>query len=147
VHDNEGSSLGVEPPKRSIEQVSLGNDGGNIAGRLDVEGTKLHFHRASPAATSEGETGANGQAIQPGIEPFRVAQARKIPPCSDQRLLDRVLREHAVPKYQASGSVQPRSRRVREDCEGVMIAPLRSLDEAALVHRRLRYRTAPTAAL
>src|SRR6478752_10592488 len=75
--------------------------------------------------------------MEPGVEPIRVPKARQIAPGPDQSLLDRVARELRVPKDEASGRVQPREGRVDESGEGVMIAPLRPLDELSLVHGRL----------
>ena len=75
--------------------------------------------------------------MEPGVEPIRVAEARQVAPCPDQRLLDRVARELRVPKDEAGCRVQPRKGRVDELGEGVMIASLRASDELSLVHGRL----------
>jgi hypothetical protein len=147
VHDNEGTPLGVESSQRSVEQVSLGNQSGDVADRLDVEGTDLDFHRAPPAATSGGETGANGQAIEPGVEPIRIAQTRQVTPGSDQCLLDGILREDCITKDEARGPVEARGSRLGEDGKGVMIALPRPFHETTLVHARLRCGAAPAVAL
>ena len=60
--------------------------------------------------------------------------AGQVPPGSDEPLLDRVARELRVAEDQAGGRVQPRDRRAGERFEGVMIAPLRSLDQVPLIH-------------
>ena len=72
--------------------------------------------------------------MQPGVEPLGIAKSGQIPPGVQQRVLDRVSRELAVPKNQSGGSVQPRDGRASEHREGVMIAPLCLLDETPLVH-------------
>ena len=54
----------------------------------------------------------------------------------EHRFLDRVPRELGVPEDQASGRVQARDVGAGQHGEGVMIAPLRSLDEISLVHGR-----------
>ena len=48
-----------------------------------------------PAAPAPGEVdaGMHGEAVEPGVEPVRVAQPGQVPPGSDQRLLDGVARE------------------------------------------------------
>ena len=76
--------------------------------------------------------------MEPGVEPVRVAQARKVTPGSDICLLDRVARELRVPEDEAGDGVQPRDGRDDERVERVMIAPARSLDEIPLVHGRPR---------
>ncbi len=76
--------------------------------------------------------------MEPGVQPVRVAQARKVTPGSDICLLDRVARELRVPEDEAGDGVQPRDGRDDERSERVMIAPARSLDEIPLVHGRPR---------
>ena len=75
--------------------------------------------------------------MKPGVEPVRVAQARKIAPGANERVLDRVARELGVPDDEPSGGVQPRDGQVDERGEGVMIASPCPLDETSLVHVRL----------
>ena len=79
----------------------------------------------------------NGQTVEPGIEPVRVAQPGQVPPGAHHRLLDRVARELRVPEDESGGRVQPREGRVDEHGEGVMIALACPLDESPLVHGRL----------
>src|SRR6476646_10875473 len=97
----------------------------------------LDLHRAPSPVPGDVETGIDGQAMEPGVEPIRVAEARQVAPCPEQSLLDRVARELRVPKDESSCRVQPRKGRVDELGEGVMIAPLRASDELSLVHGRL----------
>ena len=80
------------------------------------------------------ETGIDGQAMQPGIEPVRVTQPGQVPPGSDERVLDRIARQFAVPLDQPGGRVQARDGEVDEHGEGVMIARRCSLHVASLVH-------------
>ena len=100
-------------------------------------GDELDLDRAPSPAPGEVEAGVDGQAMEPGVEPVRVAETGQVAPGADERLLDRVARELRVPEDEAGGRVQPREGRVDERGEGVMIAPPRSLDEPSLVHGRL----------
>ena len=81
--------------------------------------------------------------MEPGVEAFRIAQTGEMPPGSDVALLDRVARELRVPEDEPGRRVQPHDGRVDELGEGVMIAPLRSLDEKSLVHANLARCTGP----
>ena len=63
-----------------------------------------------------------------------IAKSGQVSPGVQQRVLDRVSRELAVPEDQAGRSVQPRDGRASEHGEGFMIAPLCLLDETLLVH-------------
>ena len=71
----------------------------------------------------------NDKAMEPGVEPFRVAKPGEVLPGSDVSLLDRVTCELRVPEDQPGCRVQPHDRRVDQLGEGVMIALLRSIDE------------------
>ena len=79
----------------------------------------------------------DGEPMQPGVEPVRVAKPGQVPPSLDQRLLDRVARELRVPEDESGRRVQPRERRVDELGEGVMIALPRPFHECSLVHGHL----------
>ena len=118
-----------------ISRSASAPDGSVVAG--ESIGADLDLDRASSTTPEEVETGVDGQAMQPGIEPVRVAETRQVAPGADECLLDRVARELRVPKDEASGRVQPREGRVDESGEGVMIAPPRAFDELSLVHGRL----------
>ncbi len=74
-----------------------------------------------------------------GVEPIGVAERRQVAPGADEAFLDRVARELRVPQDQPCGRVQSRDGRAGKQCEGVMIAPLRPLDEVSLVHDNPRW--------
>jgi hypothetical protein len=83
------------------------------------------------------DAGVDDEAMEPGVEAVRIAKAREMPPGSDVAFLDRVACELRVPEDEAGCRVQPHDGRVHELGEGLMIAPLRSLDEKSLVHANL----------
>jgi hypothetical protein len=102
------------------------------AGLLDLD-------RPPTSATREVETRIDGKAMEPGIEPVRIAKSRQVSPGANEPLLDRVARELGVPENQAGRRVQPRERRVDERGEGVMIAMPCAFDERSLVHDGPRF--------
>ena len=95
---------------------------------------ELDLDHATSSTPGEVETGVDDQSMKPGVESIRVAQARKVAPGADERVLDRVARELGVPEDQPGGGVQPRDGQVDERGEGVMIASPGPLDETSLVH-------------
>ena len=105
-----------------------------------MERRELDLVGAPSATPDEVEARVDEQAVDPGIEPLRIAERRQVAPSPDQCLLDRVSRELVVPEDQPGCRVQPRDGRAGQRREGVMIASLRSLDETSLVHGRLGYR-------
>ncbi len=88
----------------------------------------------SLAATNEVETRVDGQSMEPGVEPLRIAKAWQI---SEQPLLDRVACELRVPEDEPGRLVQPHDGRAGELGEGVMIALACPFHESSLVHGRL----------
>ena len=77
-------------------------------------GLELDLDRPRRRRRREVEAGVDGQPVEPGVEPVRVAKPGQVPPGPDQRLLDRVARELRVPEDEAGCRVQPRERRVDE---------------------------------
>ncbi len=69
------------------------------------------------------DAGTDGQPVQPGVEPVRVAQPGDVPPCPDHRLLDGIARELRVPGDESGRRVQPRNAPSGQHGEGVMVAP------------------------
>ena len=137
VQDEHGSLVRTEATEAALELVAIGDVRGRVAGgrrhdrrELDLDGPAL-----SPADGVEG--GVDGQSMQPGIEPFGITEARKVPPRSDVCILDSVSRELVVPDDQSSDGLQPRDGRLDERGEGVMIAACCSSDEFDLVHNPL----------
>ena len=102
-------------------------------------GIELDLDHPPASATSEVETGVDGQAMEPGVEPVGVTQPRQVVPGPDERLLDRVAGQLRVAEDEAGDPVQPRDGIAGELGEGVMIALPRSLDESSLVHDRLGF--------
>ena len=82
-------------------------DGRSIGVEVDLDDPAL-------APPGEVETGVDGQAMEPGIEPVWVAQAREVAPGANVRILDRVPREIGVPDDEASRGIEPRDGRVDE---------------------------------
>ena len=106
-----------------------------------VDGVELDLDHPPASTTREIETGVDGQAVEPGIEPVGVTQPRQVAPGSDEGLLDRVAGQLRVAEDETGGAVQPRDGPAGKLGEGVMIALPRSLDESSLVHDRLGFGT------
>jgi hypothetical protein len=97
----------------------------------------LDLDRPSSTAARDVEARVDGQAVDPGVEPVRLAEATQVAPGTEQAILDGIARELAVPEDQAGSRVQPRDRPTDELGEGVMIALPRQIHEPSLVHGHL----------
>ena len=137
MQSDDGAMPGIEAAEGLVHELAVGQMTRDVGRRRGIERGELDLDRAPSPVPGDVETDVDGQAMEPGVEPIRVAKARQVAPCPDQRLLDRVARELRVPKDEASGRVQPREGRVDELGEGVMIALPRASDELSLVHGRL----------
>src|SRR4029078_7985750 len=90
------------------EELPLGHVRRNAAAEGFGEGRELDFLHPTAPPACEIETRMDGQAVEPGVEPLRVAQPGQIAPGSDEGVLDRVSRELAIPEDQSGGGVQAR---------------------------------------
>ena len=120
--DDDRALLGLELAQRVVEEVTVDDERGRIGDRHIVERVQLHLDDPPASMPSHVDTAMHGEAVQPGVEPARVAQPGQVPPGSHHRLLDRVARELRVPEDESGGRVQARQRPVHEQAEGVLIA-------------------------
>src|SRR4051794_15639883 len=112
--------LRVEPVEGPLDLVPVSNAPHVVdAGLGLVDGIDLDLDGASPAPARLVEAAVDEETMEPGVEPVRVAKPGQVSPGTYQRVLDRVARELRVPKDEARGRVQPRSRRRGEHGEGV----------------------------
>ena len=77
-------------------------------------------------------TGIDDQPVEPRGEPLGVAQLRQLPPCLNERFLDRILRAVPVAQDQTRDREESVARTFREHLEGVVIAALCRFDEITL---------------
>jgi succinyl-CoA synthetase beta subunit len=134
VQDDESPLLGLELVEAALELVAVSRLGHAIGGRHEIQLGQLDVEAMSPEPSRFIDAGTDEQAMEPGVEAFRVAQRGQITPGSDECVLHGVLRLIGVPEDQPSGRVQTRDRVACQLGEGVMIALPRSLHEVSLHH-------------
>ena len=137
MQGDDGSMARIEAPKRRVQEFALGERTRVVGHAEGIDRRQLDLDRAPPTASTEIETGVDGQSMQPGVEAIRITKPGQIAPGTDQALLDRILGQVGVPKDQPGGRVQPPESAIDELGKGVMIASLRLLDEPSLIHDRL----------
>ena len=135
-HDDRPVPL-IEPAHGRVDELPIGQRAGQVGRGGHVDGRKLDLDGAPSTAPDLVETGIDGQAMEPGVEPIGVTQPRQVAPGSDEGLLDRVAGQLRIPEDEAGGPVQPRDGPAGELGEGVMIALPRPVHESSLVHGRL----------
>ena len=73
VQDDNGAPLRLEPAERLVEKVTISDRRGRIRNGWTRERRELDLDDATLAAPRNIEAGMDGQAVQPGLEPLRVA--------------------------------------------------------------------------
>jgi len=147
MEDDDRPKFGIEVAKRLLDLVAIGDRRGEVAVTGGVDRGQFDLDRPAPPAAHDVDARMDDEPAKPGIESVRVAQRRQRSPGADISILDAVARELRVPKDQAGSRVQPRDRVAGKRREGVMIAPLGSLDEVSLVHDNPRSRRGRSVAL
>ena len=130
VEDDDRPPVGVEGVERPLEQIPIDQLAAEVGRGGRVKGRELDLDHAPLAAAHQVEAGVNEDLMEPGVECDHVAQRGQVAPAANEGVLDRIPREVVVPDDQAGRRVQPRDGRAGQRREGVMIAPLRSLDES-----------------
>ena len=123
MQDDDGAMPRIEMLEGSPEHLAVGDAAREVGRARHVDLIELDLDHPPSTTPGEIEAGIDGQAVEPRVEPVRVAEAREVAPGSDERLLDRIARELRVPEDESGGRVQPRDGQVDERGEGVMIAP------------------------
>ena len=132
--DEDRSLIRRQPPETTIQLVPI-SDGEQLVasdravGRKDLEdgGPALRFASFRVAGVDE-------QAMQPGVEPIRIAEPRQLAPGDHQRLLNGVLGSSDVSEDPLGDREHSVGRRPREDRECFAIPGLRLFDEVP-IHR------------
>ena len=134
MKDDDGALFRVQARERQVEEFAVGDERCDVGHRRSVDRQEFDLHRSSASTSQDVDAGTDDETSEPALEAIRIAKRGQVPPGSDETLLDRVSRELVVPEDQSGSRIQPRDERAGQHGEGVMIAPLRSLDEFSLVH-------------
>jgi hypothetical protein len=132
--DHDRPLLGRKPLEDQVQEIAVGGDRRDVVDRWSIEWRELDFDGSSSAASEDVKARSGHKAAQPPLEAILIAKGWQAAPRPDEAVLDRVPRELVVPEHEPGGCVQPRDEQPGQHGEGVMIAPLRSLDEFSLVH-------------
>ena len=132
--DDDSTHPRLETRERSLDLIPVDDERARVRDRNIRGRAELDLDDAPTPSAEDGQTGPDGDPVDPGVEPFGVAQPRQVPPRLDERILDRVARELGVPEDQTGRAVEPGDDPADEHREGVMIAFPCTLDETSLVN-------------
>ncbi len=133
-----GTLIRAEFQESAFKLVAVTNPPGVVSDKRLDDRCQIDLDRSASSLADRVVACIDGESIEPGIKAIRVAQARKVAPGSDERLLHHVAREFVVVEDQAGDGFELRDGRDDERAKGVMIAPACPLDEYPLVHSHPR---------
>jgi hypothetical protein len=134
VHHEDRALLDRQASERSIERVAIGNgqDRRRVHRPVDREDTDVGG--PLPATPGLGVAGMDEQAADPGVEPIRVAQPRKLTPGGGEGVLQGVLGEMGIAQDPRRDRVQPVAGLRDQVPECLAIAAHRPLDDLSHTH-------------
>ena len=130
--DEHRSLVGREPAERSIESISIVHRRRLVrpAGSIDGQDPDVRVPGAHPARFRV--TGIDEEALQPGVEPVRIAETGQLTPGDHQRLLNGVLGPSDIPEDPLGDRHEPVAVRPGQDGECIPVPLPRLLDEVAI---------------
>ena len=76
VHGNDRAMTGILATEGLIDELAVGQMTRDVRRHRRIEWGDLDLDRAPAPVPREVETDVDGQAMEPGVEPIRVPQAR-----------------------------------------------------------------------
>ena len=134
MHHDDGPRFGVEVTQCLVQDVAVDDRGREVADHRIVDRRQFDLDRPVTATTQDIDAGVDDELAEPGVEPLGIAKPTQVTPGVEESVLDRVMSKVRISEDQSGRRVQPGDGRSSEHREGVMIAPLRLLDEVSLVH-------------
>ena len=132
MKDDKRSLLRIEASKASIELIAVGNGRQAVVRGVEWNLGQLDIEPVPSQPPGFVDTGPDEQAVEPGVEAFRVAERGQITPGLDERVLDGVPGLFPIPEDESSGGIEAVDRGACQHGKGVMIASPRSLHEFPL---------------
>jgi hypothetical protein len=113
----------------SLDLVAVDESGDLVAGRREVEVFDMDVQRLPARPPDLVAARIDEEAMEPGIEPVGVPKGAQVAPCSDEGVLDGVLRCIPIAEYPPRDRVQAVVGGGRDGVERLVIAPLCTFDE------------------
>lgn len=121
-----------QPPEPAFELVPVGEREQLIGRRRTVHRQDPQVGRASAFAGSMVDALANDEAMEPGVEPLRIAESPQVTPGDHQRVLHGILGAVDIAKDPVRDREQAVHSAAHQVDECRLVATLRRLDEVAV---------------
>ena len=125
-----------QPPETPLELVAIGDLARPVLDLRPVDRQEADVGAPIPPPAGFRVAGIHEEAIEPGVEPVRIAEAGQLAPGDHKCLLHRILGPVDVAEDSLADREEPVTTGSREDAKGLTVAQLSLLDEIA-IHRCL----------
>src|SRR4051812_14709161 len=130
--DEDRSLFDRQSPEGAIEQISIVERERLVGSSRSVDRKDSNVGVPRSRAACLGIAGVDQEALQPGVETVRIAEARQLTPGDHQRLLYGVLGPSDVPQDPSGDPHQPVAARPDKDGECLPVPVLCLLDEVSI---------------
>jgi hypothetical protein len=125
----------LEPPERAIHDVAIDHASELVARDVVVEVQDLELGIATPVSTRMLDAHVREHALEPEVEPVRIAEVRQVTPGDHQRVLQGILGPIDIPKNPSGNREQAIDARADQVHESDLVATSRC-DHELSIHRR-----------
>jgi hypothetical protein len=138
VAKNENRALvGLEPSEGAIHDVAIDHAGELVARNVVVEVQDLELRVSAPVSPRVLDAHVREHALEPEVEPVRIAEVRQVTPGDHQRVLQGVLGPIDIPENPSGDREQAIDTCADQVHEGDLVAAPRR-DHELSIHRRHR---------
>lgn len=135
VQDEDHAFVGCKPTEAAVELVAIGDADVLVGSDWTLDRHDAEIHGPSALARRRRDADVGEQTMDPGVEPVRIAGARKVTPGDHQRILEGILGQIDVPEDPMRDRKETVAAMADQVDECRLVAPLRRFDEVA-IHRR-----------
>ena len=135
AQDEDSALLRLQPAERAIHDVAIDHASELVAARVVIDVKDLELGVPASVTACVLDAHVREHALEPVVEPVRIAEARQVTPGDHQRVLQGILGPVDVPKDPTSDREQAVDARANQVHEGDPIATLRR-DHELSIHRR-----------
>ena len=138
VMEHEDRSLvGRQPPEPTLQLVTVADPSRSSGAAGPSTGSTRRFDGPTTLARRLGDADVGDDAVDPRVEPIRIAEPPKVTPGDHQRVLEGILGSVDVAEDPVREGEEPVARRAHQVDECRLVATLRRLDEIPVAsHRR-----------
>ncbi len=134
MQHEDGTLVRHEPSEPAVQLVTIGDREEVVGCGEAVHGQDMELRRPPAFTCRLRDADVGEQAVDPGVEAVRIAEARKVAPGDHQRILQGILGPIDIPEDPVRDREESVTAEPDQIDESRLITALRRLDEVA-IHR------------